>query len=85
MQLSREGTCQCSIPHRTTKKKKRAGNGCAFSFLRGMKRLLKSSVQITNRSNSVLKDIYVTLINMNQSCIEIVEGTIELRVFRFLY
>lgn len=67
------------------KKKKRVGNGCAFSVLRGTKRLLKSSVQITNRSNSILKDIYMTLINMNQSCIEIVEGTIELRVFKFLY
>lgn len=82
MQLSREGTCQCSIPHRTTKKK--GGEWLRFFCSHRYETPAEKFYTITKRSNSVLKDIYVTFINMNQSCIEIVEGTIELRVFRFL-
>lgn len=69
-QLSREGTCQCSIPQR---KEKRVS----------MKFLLESSTQITNRSNSALRDLYVTLINMNQRCTEMAEVRAEFWVFRF--
>jgi len=56
-----------------------------FFVFQSMESLLKSSTQITNRSNSPLKDTYVTLTNMNQSHIEIAKGTAEIRVFRFLY
>lgn len=56
-----------------------------FFVLHGMESLPKSSIQITNRSNSALKDTYVTLTNMTQSRIETAEGTVEIRVFRFLY
>lgn len=48
-----------------------------------MKFLLESSTQITNRSNSALRDLYVILINMNQRCTEMVEVTAEFWIFRF--
>lgn len=56
---------------------------CCFSvLLKSMESLLKSSIQITNKSYSALKDTYMTLTNMNQSRIEIGEGAVEIRVFK---
>ena len=86
MQLQRRNF---SLLHPTQDHNKRKGWGMIalslFFVFQSMESLLKSSTQITNRSNSPLKDTYVTLTNMNQSHIEIAKGTAEIRVFRFLY
>lgn len=76
-------------PTQDPKKQERAEEQLLFIdfsvLLKSMENLLKSSIQVTNKSYSALKDTYVTLTNMNQSRIEIADGTEEIRVFRLLY